>query len=67
MDPYLAQMNTNLGFAILFHLNIHEHELEQAFGKLTCGRNVYAPLRWVNSYILWSSVTYIWLRQIPIH
>ena len=37
---YLARTDANplnLGFNIPFHLYIHDHDLEQASGTLTCG------------------------------
>lgn len=44
----IHQLPQHFCFGIPFHLNIHEHELEQAFGKLTKGVNMYAPLIWAN-------------------
>ena len=41
--------NSNLGYSIAFHLNIHDHWLEQAFGKHTSETKMYAPLIWANS------------------
>ena len=62
----IHQMTSNLGFSITFHLYIHNHDLE-ASGTLTCWAFMYLPLIWPNGYILWYSVTFIWLRRIPIH
>ena len=67
---YLAQMDTNpsnLGFSIPFNLYIHDHDLEEASGTLTCGLFMYVFLIWPNGYILWYSVTFVWLRRIPIY
>ena len=63
----IHQMTSNLDFSIPFHLYIHDHDLEEASGTLTCGAFMYVPLIWPNEYILWYSVTFIWLRWIPIH
>ena len=63
--PY--KITSNLGVSIPFHLYIHDHDLEQASGTLTCGAFMYVPLIWPNGYILWYSVTFIWLRRIPIY
>ena len=61
------QMTSNLGFSIPFHLYIHNHDLEEASGTLTCEAFMYVPPIWPNGYILWYSITFIWLRQIPIY
>ena len=63
----IHQMTSNLGFSITFHLYIHNHDLEQVSGTLNCGASMYVPPTWPNGYILWYSVTFIWLRRIPIH
>ena len=63
----MHQMTSNLDFSIPFHLYIHDHDLEEASGTLTCGAFMYVPLIWPNGYILWYSVTFIWPRRIPIH
>ena len=63
----IHQITSNLGFSIPFHLSIHDHDLEEASGTLTCGAFMYVPPIWPNGYILWYSVTFIWFRWIPIH
>ena len=63
----IHQITSNLGFSIPFNLYIHDHDLEEASGTLTCGVFMYVPLIWPNGYILWYSVSFIWLRRIPIH
>ena len=61
------QRTQNLRFTIPFHLNSHDHWLEQAFKKLTNGTNMYAPPIWAKSCNLWYLATYIWLRRTLIH
>ena len=63
----IYKITSNLGFSIPFHLYIHDCDLEQASGTPTCWASMYVPLIWPNGYILWYSVTFIWLRRIPIN
>ena len=40
---------------------------KQPAGTLTLVANTYVPLIWTNCYISWYLVTFIWIRQTPIH
>ena len=63
----IHQMTSNLGLSIPFHFHIHDCNFEQASGTLTYWAFMYVPPIWPYGYILWYSVTFIWLRRIPIH
>ena len=63
----LTNLTQNIGFSIPFHLYIHDHDLEQVSGTLTCEVFIYVPPISPNGYIFWYLVTLIWVRWIPIH
>ena len=50
------QITSNFGFSIPY-LYIHDHDLEQASGTLTCGVFMYVPPIWQSVYILWYSAS----------
>ena len=63
----IHQLTQNLTFNIRFHLYIHDHDFEQTFGALTYEVKTYVPPIRANYYIWWFSVTFFWLKWIPIN
>ena len=52
------KLTQNLHLNIPFNLYIHDQDLQQAIGAVTCGMKSYVPPILAYSYILWFSVTF---------
>ena len=61
---FLAQ--TAPCFNIPVHLYIYDQDLQQTFGTLACGVNMYESPIWANTYFTYLA-TFLWLKRIPTH
>ena len=59
----IHEITSNLGYSIPFHLCIHDHDLEQASGTLTCGVFMYVPPISPNAQVCFLIFRYLYLGE----
>ena len=63
----ILQLTQSLCDNVPFYLYIHDQGLQQTFTTLPCRVNVYEPPYINKQLYLTYSVTFFWLKRIPIH